>query len=634
MRGLGLSLFVAISLMLAGAHASLTQSREELREEFHQTYPLPATGSVSLENINGAVRVAVWDRNEVRVDAVKRAYTRERLDEAKIEVETGGDVVRIKTEYPDSSTNWTNDGQERYQNPASVDYALTVPRGARLDEIKLINGALDIADVAGDVVASSINGRVTARGLMGEAKLSVINGRLEAIFQKFDETKPVSLNSVNGSVVLTIPSDSNVELRANTVHGGIINDFGLPVRRGDYVGHDLAGVLGRGGARVKLNNVNGSITIKRAADNRPLSPAKNLISETRTEDVDDDHRGAREAKIMERDVKRQVERAMSRSQRDIERATREANRAATREAVRRSIAGVGEGIGEGVGRGIAEGIGEGIGKGIGEAVGKGIAAGGRGDDFRRIERETKSLPVSGVPRLRVETFDGRVTVRAWDKPEVMYTAIKRAADDQELRGVRVRAEQQNNSQITISAEFDKNFSREVTKREGRVVTFNSGASVEFEVYVPRNTTLYVSSGDGRLRVEGVDGEVDLHTGDGPVDVLGGRGRLRVDTGDGQIRIAEYDGTADARTGDGRITLDGRFAQLAARTGDGSISLSLPAGSNVIVETHAETVVNDGLAVAEDPDNTAGRVRRWRVGSGGNLLTLRTGDGQIILRPRR
>ncbi|HVF28390.1 MAG TPA: DUF4097 family beta strand repeat-containing protein, partial [Pyrinomonadaceae bacterium] len=406
------------------------QSREELRDEFHQTYPLAANGRVSLQNINGAVRVGVWERNEVRVDAVKRAYTRERLDEAQIKVEATNDSVSIKTEYPNSSTTWTNDESGRRRNPASVEYTLTVPRGVRLDKIDLINGALDIEGVSGDVNASSINGKLTARGLSGETKLSVINGRLEATFDRVDDAKPISLTSVNGPVVLTIPSDSNVELRASTVHGGITNDFGLPVRRGEYVGNDLAGVVGRGGTRIKLSNVNGSITIKRAADGRAANTAQNLLSEARAERAEAAGESSREAREAEREVrraKREVKVVKEEIKRQVERDVRE--------SVRRSVSGVGEGIGEGIGRG----IGEGVGNAVGEEIRKGIE-GARGDRHpRRIERETKSFPVSGAPRLRVETFDGNVTVRGWDKPEVTYTAIKRAGSDEELRGVRLRA---------------------------------------------------------------------------------------------------------------------------------------------------------------------------------------------------
>jgi hypothetical protein len=42
------------------------EQREELREEFHQTYPLAANGRVSLENLNGAARITVWDRTKCR----------------------------------------------------------------------------------------------------------------------------------------------------------------------------------------------------------------------------------------------------------------------------------------------------------------------------------------------------------------------------------------------------------------------------------------------------------------------------------------------------------------------------------------------------------------------------------------
>ena len=58
--------------------------------------------------------------------------------------------------------------------------------------------------------------------------------------------------------------------------GGISDEFGLPVTRHQYVGHSLHGQLGGGGTLVKLSNVNGTIEIRHASDNRPMSPAQNL----------------------------------------------------------------------------------------------------------------------------------------------------------------------------------------------------------------------------------------------------------------------------------------------------------------------------------------------------------------------
>jgi DUF4097 and DUF4098 domain-containing protein YvlB len=163
---------------------------------------------------------------------------------------------------------------------------LTVPRTARLDEIKLINGSLDVTGVAGEVRASLINGRLIARELSGPAKLSTINGRLDAQFGRLS-TSPITLKSVNGSIELTLPSDSHAEVEASTVHGGISNDFGLGVRHHEYVGHDLHGELGGGGTRIRLENVNGRIEIRHANDSHALSPATDL-SRDRDRDSDDD----------------------------------------------------------------------------------------------------------------------------------------------------------------------------------------------------------------------------------------------------------------------------------------------------------------------------------------------------------
>jgi DUF4097 and DUF4098 domain-containing protein YvlB len=270
----------SLFLLALGAHAS--DHRGALTEEFHQTYAITADGRIELDNINGAVHISSWDRNEVKVDAVKYADTKERLDEAKIEIDSGKDYLSIRTKYPshDNTWNWGS-----HNNPAGVEYTLTVPRGVRLDEIKLINGSLDISGVTGEVRASCINGRLEAHDLAGRADLSTINGRLEA---KFDQLagQSVELNSVNGSVDLTIPSDSNAEVEASTVSGGINNDFGLHVNNHRFVGHDLRGELGNGGTHIKLSNVNGRVEIHHAQDGHAMSPVKDRGE--RDKDNDDD----------------------------------------------------------------------------------------------------------------------------------------------------------------------------------------------------------------------------------------------------------------------------------------------------------------------------------------------------------
>jgi DUF4097 and DUF4098 domain-containing protein YvlB len=260
----------ALFIFALGAHAS--DHRGAFTEEFHQTYALTPDGRVELDNINGSVHISTWDQNEVKVDAVKYADAKERLDEAHIEIDSSKEHLSIRTKYPDHDLTF-NSGS--HNNPASVEYTLTVPRTARLDEIKLINGSLDVTGVTGEVHASCINGRLEAHNLAGRADLSTINGHLDAGFDQLSGSS-VDLKSVNGSVELTIPSDSKAEIEASTVSGGIDNDFGLHVNHHRVVGHDLRGELGTGGPRIKLENVNGRIEIHHASDGRALSPVKDL----------------------------------------------------------------------------------------------------------------------------------------------------------------------------------------------------------------------------------------------------------------------------------------------------------------------------------------------------------------------
>lgn len=233
---------------------------DELTEEFHKSYPLSPTGRVSIANINGDVHISAWDGNEVKVDAVKRAYSAERLSEAMIDVVSAADSIVIKTKYPER--NQTFDDRTRVNNPASVEYTLTVPRNARIDNAELINGSLDITGVQGDVRLSLINGEVKAGDLSGDVRISTVNGGVEANLARLTEAKAVNLTSVNGPIVLIVPAGANADVKASTVHGKITNDFGWTVNEGQYVGRDMSGQVGSGGLRIRLSNVNGSISIK------------------------------------------------------------------------------------------------------------------------------------------------------------------------------------------------------------------------------------------------------------------------------------------------------------------------------------------------------------------------------------
>ena len=94
--------------------------------------------------------------------------------------------------------------------------------------------------------------------------------------------KDVELNSVNGGLEVTIPSDSNAEIEASTVSGGISNDFGLHVSR-HMVGNNLHGELGSGGTRIKLERER-PIEIRHASDGHAMSPVKDRSDRDKDDD--------------------------------------------------------------------------------------------------------------------------------------------------------------------------------------------------------------------------------------------------------------------------------------------------------------------------------------------------------------
>jgi len=442
--------------------------------------------------------------------------------------------------------------------------------------------------------------------------LNTVNGTVEATFTQLDPTKPLSLGSVNGNVVVVIPSDSDAIVRAGTIHGAIRNDFGLNVQDGQYVGHTLYGQLGAGGSRIKLGNVNGGISIKRADDGRPLSPAQSLLSQ---KDKDKDKN--KDAEIISADdvqaindsaramadqvkreamaqvnvekmqqqmtpeIQREVERAMREAEREIQQAQRQVQRETHRQ-VRESV------------------------------HTETHSATARSSKF--VERESKSFAVPANSRVNLITYDGPITVHGWDKAEVMYTATKHGEDEEQLKEVMIETDQQGPAVSVVAKSND-----------------DSGW-VALDVFVPRNSSVHVSSEDGRLTLQGVSGELILRTGDGSIEITDSQGQLKVSSGDGHIHITNFEGQVDARTSDGSILLDGRFTSLAAITRDGSISLSVAPDANFTIETDVADITNQGLTISEDVA-TSSRTKRWKVGRGGNVFVLTTGDGKIILRPR-
>src|SRR5437667_785984 len=102
------------------------QAQDET-EKFSQTYPLTANGKVSISNVNGSITVEAWDRNEVKLEYVKTADTKERLADVEVKIDSKADSFVVETDY--GSWKDRNNG-DRWRNGGrlQVEYHLMVPR--------------------------------------------------------------------------------------------------------------------------------------------------------------------------------------------------------------------------------------------------------------------------------------------------------------------------------------------------------------------------------------------------------------------------------------------------------------------------------------------------------------------------
>ena len=274
-------------------------------------------------------------------------------------------------------------------------------------------------------------------------------------------------------------------------------------------------------------------------------------------------------------------------------------------------------------------------------------------------RETKTFTVKGLPNVVLDTFDGAIEIHSWDKPEVEVEIEKRAMEQALIDEIKVQADQQGDV-VTIKVTGPRR-----TEFRGVTIGMHISPTARLRVVVPRSSNIQATSGDGSIRAEAVEGKILLTTQDGSVTATRIGGDIQIRSGDGSIRLDNVTGKLDLETEDGSIGLEAQPSVLKARTGDGSIRamispdstmtdnwdlatsdgsvmLQLPGlfNAEIDAETSDGTVRSDHPLLSdedrlerrrgEDGDDRRDRRRilRAKMGDGGKILKVRTGDGTI------
>lgn len=251
------------ALLLAAAAAPLAAQRTA---DFSWSGKVGAGRWVYLRNMNGSIRVERGTGDRVEVTAVK-SWRRGDPDDVRIEtkkVGTGdGDILICAFWNEDSECDedgYHTRNNRNNRNDTSVEFRVKLPAGVKI-LAQTVNGSVRVDGATDEVRAGTVNGAVEATSAGGPVTASTVNGDIDVRMTKLG-TGDLKYGTVNGSITIEVPADLDADLDMRTVNGRLNADFPITVQ-GRINPRHLRATIGRGGRRLSLSTVNGSVNLRK-----------------------------------------------------------------------------------------------------------------------------------------------------------------------------------------------------------------------------------------------------------------------------------------------------------------------------------------------------------------------------------
>ena len=303
---------LAVACLAFGLYSGVVWAGEKYEEKFNKTESLARDGKVILGNVSGKIEIQGWDQAQVKIEATKISNSSS-LERAKencasviIEVTKSGNIVQISTKYPEHTRNVN----------VSVNYAVWVPDKASV-KIKSVSGSVGVASIGGSLEGDLTSGNVTLSKIAGSVDFQTVSGKIEIqdagadidvktvsggisatrvkgsvdaettsgsiVLKEISEAKSVrakvlsgrisydgllgaggrfNLETLSGSIDLTLPANAGFELDAKAFSGHVNSDFPITVS-GNLSPKELRGVVNGGGSTLRLKTFSGSINIRK-----------------------------------------------------------------------------------------------------------------------------------------------------------------------------------------------------------------------------------------------------------------------------------------------------------------------------------------------------------------------------------
>ncbi len=279
---------LGLMILVAAAAPAVSSSQEEVgRDVKVWTWDgrVDSGRWFSLSNVNGSVTVDPSSDNSVHVRAEKIPHRDGDIRDVRFTViQMGGDVRICALTYDtdrcdeDGMHSSGNHGRNRDRD-VEVKFTVQVPRGVRLRagtvngsmtvrgvgaEVRAstVNGGLEVREAGGQVAAHTVNGNVNVSTSTGPVNATTVNGNITARMGALASDGDMKFSTVNGGIAVETPSSLDANVSLNTMFGGITSDFPVQLS-GRFGPRHAEGTIGRGGRRITMNTVNGSVELKK-----------------------------------------------------------------------------------------------------------------------------------------------------------------------------------------------------------------------------------------------------------------------------------------------------------------------------------------------------------------------------------
>ena len=225
-----------LCVLLAGTAFAV----KPLEETIDQKFDVAPDVTLSVQNIDGSIWVYVAEQPVITVQAIKKAYTAERLKGIIVDTKATPKSVAITTKIPPRK-NAVSD------RSGTVDYIIVVPQTTKITQLELTNGEVFVEGLrnGGSAKARLVNGWMMGHNCFGDIDLAVENGRLDIAYDWWENHEfAIKALTTRGHLHAIFPSDVSMNLSAVARDGRVANGFGEKKTEPKDVVHSVAEVIG------------------------------------------------------------------------------------------------------------------------------------------------------------------------------------------------------------------------------------------------------------------------------------------------------------------------------------------------------------------------------------------------------